>query len=1312
MTMSRNKLLSLLVVSGLVGISTVSANFMVTGFTWNVGNGNWSVPGNWTPAGGPPDDPGDTAAINTAVTVTLNASYTIGSLSIGHASALLAMSNNSLSFGSLTNSGTIEASGGTSNALTGPVTNNGGAVMRIVGGSGLTITAATLANSGTINVNHNQAGANTFLNFPNSTSISGSGRIQLSQGGTWAYLTSTGTLTNGAGHTIGGRGIVLAPIVNNGNITADWNGATLSVTTGGVANNATIQAQSGGTLGLDAVTINQSPTGQIVANGGNIGIRNGTIISGGLFSTVTGSAIYADVGTCFLNNITNNGEFNIAANRVVTVGAGVFVNAGLININYNAAGSNTSLNFTSPLSITGGGVIQMSQAGTWAELTSDPGVLITNSSTHTIQGRGRIGALLANAGMISANWGNNELILRDQAKTNTGTIQSAGGYVIIDGCTLTQSGAGQLYANTTSVGVRNGASITGGTFNSNGGNAISFDLGNASISNFTNNGNMFISANKVITVGAGLFANNGTINLNQNQAGSNTSIHFTEDTALSGNGVIQMSQGGTWAQLTTAVGKVVTQQPNHTIKGRGEILAGLSNFGVVSADWSGATLRLTDAPKSNANIIKASSGGVLSIDGCGITQTGGGTIFADTGDIGIRNGASITGGSLTANTGAFYCDSATVSIANLTNSAPLNIQGGAGLNASGTITNNATINLNYNQSGNPTLLTATDNLVFAGTGVLQMSQAGSWADLATDPGKTITNSVSHTIKGRGQITGALTNDGVVSADWGSATLELIGSAKTNNGTMQSNISSGALSIRDCAITQSANATIYAKVGNVGLRGTASVTGGKFQSDPTFGIYVDAGAPTVDGVTSTAAVNIDGGKTLNIGAGGYVNNGSVNINYTQSGATTIMRAAADCTISGTGLIQMSQSTTWAQIVADTGATITFDSGQTVQGRGQLVGSFINKGAVRANWGSNTLFINPSGAGFKNRGVLESGVSSSSLTINSANLFTNETGGAFTTNASHVSTVNGGDYKQTGGSTIVNGQLNVTGGNKVDITGGTLGGSGIVNCAVANNGTGEASPGNSAGKLRIQGTYTQGANAKTLIELGGTTQTTQYDLLEVTGTVSLNGTLRLKLINGFTPTPADTFTIITGSAVSGSFSNVTVEGGSIDLEPSVVYSANSVTVTFLTKVDPMSFAITGGVHAGGNLTSLLFSDDNRLLLQCDEFDDVGVLEVTTTSPIASPTKLRFAFESSASRADLTEILDLWNYTTNQWVTIPPSAVTTMTDRRRVFVVTSNVGQFVKLGTAEMKARIRWIPQNDNGAIDGWNIRVDQTIWFVGP
>jgi autotransporter-associated beta strand protein len=105
------------------------------------------------------------------------------------------------------------------------------------------------------------------------------------------------------------------------------------------------------------------------------------------------------------------------------------------------------------------------------------------------------------------------------------------------------------------------------------------------------------------------------------------------------------------------------------------------------------------------------------------------------------------------------------------------------------------------------------------------------------------------------------------------------------------------------------------------------------------------------------------------------------------------------------------------------------------------------------------------------------------------------------------------------------------------------------AASANGTlvqsgGTLSPGDTgiAGRTQITGGYNLGASAALAIDLGGSTQasgfqTGQYDYLTISGTTSLAGNLSVKLINNFTPTNGQSFTILNSTgALSGTFANV--------------------------------------------------------------------------------------------------------------------------------------------------------------------------------
>jgi hypothetical protein len=125
-----------------------------------------------------------------------------------------------------------------------------------------------------------------------------------------------------------------------------------------------------------------------------------------------------------------------------------------------------------------------------------------------------------------------------------------------------------------------------------------------------------------------------------------------------------------------------------------------------------------------------------------------------------------------------------------------------------------------------------------------------------------------------------------------------------------------------------------------------------------------------------------------------------------------------------------------------------------------------------------------------------------------------------------------FTQNSGITMLNGGALSSSGNPLNFYGGMLQGVGTIYGNVANIG-GTVSPGSSPGFLHIEGNYTQGLAGMLNIELGGNISGTQYDLLDVTGAATLNGTLNVSLINNFTPITGDVFRIINFTTRSGDF-----------------------------------------------------------------------------------------------------------------------------------------------------------------------------------
>ncbi len=75
-----------------------------------------------------------------------------------------------------------------------------------------------------------------------------------------------------------------------------------------------------------------------------------------------------------------------------------------------------------------------------------------------------------------------------------------------------------------------------------------------------------------------------------------------------------------------------------------------------------------------------------------------------------------------------------------------------------------------------------------------------------------------------------------------------------------------------------------------------------------------------------------------------------------------------------------------------------------------------------------------------------------------------------------------------------------------------------------------------------------------------QETQYDYLDVTGAAALVGTLQVSLVNNFTPSPGQTFEILTWGSRSGTFSTLELPalGGSLGWDTSQLYTSGVLSV----------------------------------------------------------------------------------------------------------------------------------------------------------
>jgi hypothetical protein len=127
-------------------------------------------------------------------------------------------------------------------------------------------------------------------------------------------------------------------------------------------------------------------------------------------------------------------------------------------------------------------------------------------------------------------------------------------------------------------------------------------------------------------------------------------------------------------------------------------------------------------------------------------------------------------------------------------------------------------------------------------------------------------------------------------------------------------------------------------------------------------------------------------------------------------------------------------------------------------------------------------------------------------------------------------NPGHYIQIAGTTSVNATLTVP--NGITLSGGSLTGNGTVLANVQNHSV--VGPGNSPDILDIVGDYTQSADGTLLIEMAGRDpDVPQFDQLRVTGTATLDGTVRVELLHDFEPTPGNDFRVLIAALRIGEF-----------------------------------------------------------------------------------------------------------------------------------------------------------------------------------
>lgn len=149
---------------------------------------------------------------------------------------------------------------------------------------------------------------------------------------------------------------------------------------------------------------------------------------------------------------------------------------------------------------------------------------------------------------------------------------------------------------------------------------------------------------------------------------------------------------------------------------------------------------------------------------------------------------------------------------------------------------------------------------------------------------------------------------------------------------------------------------------------------------------------------------------------------------------------------------------------------------------------------------------------------------------------------------------GTLLNTEGFDVSSGELkinNSSGSSPAIVSGGTLSGAGIVRNLTVNSGT--VAPGNSIGTLTVVGDTILNSNSVLVIEVDSSGNA---DKIESSGSVTIDGRLRISPSSG-SYSNGQNYTILSGSSISGTFSDITIL--SCSGTASASYGTTSVTIT---------------------------------------------------------------------------------------------------------------------------------------------------------
>ncbi len=978
--------------------------------------------------------------------------------------------------------------------------------------SNVVITTSGTGGSGNITVNnattqstsHNLSLlANNNVVVNDSIGNSGSGSISLVAG--WdGVSTSSPTVNSGTG-----------------NLVLNLNGPQLTT--------------SGGNINLlagSAISITGSASNNVLDSGGgniNMTVTGGTggvnifAPAGLAFINVGAGALNVSAGSGGLNFPTTNGAVTITSNNPTTGFTADIVNviSNQSSVTLNAKGNVGTLNLNGGTlddaanSPTNGYAWNISSAFNWSAnglVTNNAVINVLSSASLSMSGPTQMNhtAVVNNAG--NASMGGGSLFIGDDSKFNN-QVGATFGFLDDSGillCTVS-CGTSSVFANAGNLVKGNGSGVSG--------------ISGGSVSDFSNSGQVNVTSGTLqlatatgtdsggyfVTSGATLDMNSGTRNIT-GPAISGTGTLRASGGTVSDSGFISVSNvivsGGT---LNANGG---TNSANITLSSG--TLAGSSNIVASNSfNWSGGSM----SGSSQTNI---GSGATLNFGASGSLSSSrpinsDGTVNIISGTLAANNGFTLNAGTLNISSGAalnfgtanFFWNAGTIVGAG----SLLNSGGFFSLSGSGArVLNGPSLSLPSLALTAGSLDLQSGSLSVSGTSIVSSGATFIWDGGTYSP------------------TGNITNNGTFTINSGAGDLNMGAAQRFDNmGTFNANgshqIGSGASSIfNNAGVVNATGGTLSMLVHDTDLSGAGGDTGSYTVGTGATLRFRDALRDFLPSSSITGAGNVQ----FDAFSGGIFN---INGTYAPTGQTTI---TGNPNVNFNSNVMLNNLTLNATGTALAGTGNIIINGTLNWTAGSIAGSGIFRtagGATISGTGAKTL----SGRSWDNTGGTS--INGGSVTVSSA--FTNP--GTIVIGSSLILNQN---FDNTGTIQLSSGTLKANTGVTAFSNSGLLEGNGTVDVSTAsvprftNNGT--ISPGFSPGTININGDYTQSSSGVLDEQLGGTSPGS-YDVLNVSGIATLNGTMALSLYGGYTGTAGDSYTPVTAGTLSGTFSSVQIPVG---------------------------------------------------------------------------------------------------------------------------------------------------------------------------